>query len=61
MTPEQYVANSLMKVWFKNSHNDQEWLASEDGKAWSEISLLDAQVAVDAYREWVQKYGDDLK
>ncbi len=61
MTPEQYVADSLMKVWFKNSHNDQEWLESEDGKAWSEISLLDAQVAVDAYREWVQKYGDDLK
>lgn len=61
MTPEQYVANALMKVWFKNSHNDKEWLASEDGTAWSEISLLDAQVAVDAYQEWLHKYGDDLK
>lgn len=61
MTPEQYVANALMKVWFKNSHNDPEWLASEDGSAWKEISILDAQVAVDAYREWLQKYGDDLK
>lgn len=61
MTAEQYVAAALMKVWFKNSHTDQEWLASEDGQAWTEISQLDAQVAVDAYREWVQKYGDDLK
>ena len=61
MTAEQYVADALMKVWFKNSHNDPEWLASEDGSAWKEISLLDAEVAVDAYREWVKKYGDDLK
>lgn len=61
MTAEQYVAAALMKVWFKNSHTDQEWLASEDGQAWIEISHLDAQVAVDAYREWLQKYGDDLK
>lgn len=61
MTAEQYVAAALMKVWFKNSHTDQEWLASEDGQAWTEISYLDAQVAVDAYREWLQKYGDDLK
>lgn len=61
MTAEQYVAAALMKVWFKNSHTDQEWLASEDGQAWTEISQLDAQVAVDAYREWLQKYGDDLK
>ena len=61
MTPEQYVANALMKVWFKNSHNDPEWLASEDGKAWVEISLLDAEVAVDAHREWLKNYGDDLK
>lgn len=61
MTAEQYVAAALMKVWFKNSHTDQEWLASEDGQAWTEISHLDAQVAVDAYREWLQKYGDDLK
>ncbi len=50
-----------MKVWFKNSHNDPEWLASEDGSAWKEISLLDAQVAVDAYQEWLSIYGDDLK
>ena len=61
MSPEQYVANALMKVWFKNSHNDQEWLASEDGQAWSEISLLDAEVAVNAYQEWLRVYGDDLK
>lgn len=61
MTAEQYVADALMKVWFKNSHNDKEWLASEDGQAWLEISLLDAQVAVDAYQEWIKAYGDDLK
>jgi len=61
MTAEQYVANALMKVWFKNSHSDKSWLESEDGQAWSEISLLDAQVAVDAYREWLKNYGDDLK
>lgn len=61
MNPEQYVADALMKVWFKNKHTDQGWLESEDGKAWTEISHLDAQVAVDAYREWLQKYGDDLK
>lgn len=61
MTPEQYVANALMKVWFKKGHSDKEWLESDDGKAWLEISLLDAQVAVDAYQEWVRIYGDDLK
>lgn len=61
MTAEQYVANALMKVWFKNSHNDRSWLESEDGQAWSEISLLDAGVAVDAYQEWLNLYGDDLK
>lgn len=61
MTPEQYVANALMKVWFKKSHSDTEWLESDDGRAWTEIALLDAQVAVDAYRDWLQKYGDDLK
>lgn len=61
MTAEQYVASALMKVWFKNGHSDKEWLDSEDGKAWTEISHLDAQVAVDAYLEWLQKYGDDLK
>lgn len=61
MTPEQYVANALMKVWFKNSHNDKSWLESEDGKAWLEISLLDAEVAVNAYREWLKNFGDDLK
>ena len=61
MIAEEYVASALMKVWFKNSHNDKEWLASEDGQAWAEISLLDAQVAVDAYREWLRNYGDDLK
>lgn len=61
MTPEQYVANALMKVWFKKNHNDKEWLESEDGRAWVEISLLDAEVAVDAYIEWLKNYGDDLK
>ena len=61
MTPEQYVANALMKVWFKKSHNDSEWLASQDGQAWIEIALLDAEVAVDAYQEWLKIYGDDLK
>jgi len=50
-----------MKVWFKKNHNDKEWLESEDGRAWVEISLLDAEVAVDAYREWLKNYGDDLK
>lgn len=61
MSPEQYVANALMKVWFKNSHNDKDWLESEDGRAWLEISLLDAEVAVNAYREWLKNFGDDLK
>ena len=61
MTPEQYVANALMKVWFKKNHNDREWLEYEDGQAWVEISLLDAEVAVDAYKEWLKNYGDDLK
>lgn len=50
-----------MKVWFKKGHSDKEWLESDDGKAWLEIALLDAQVAVDAYQEWVRIYGDDLK
>jgi hypothetical protein len=52
VSPEQYVANALMKVWFKKRYNDKDWLESEDGKNWTEIALLDATVAVDAYKEW---------
>lgn len=54
MSPEQYVANALMKVWFKKNHNNKSWLESEDGRNWAEIALLDAAVAVEAYNEWLR-------
>lgn len=57
MRDYEYVANALMRVWFPKKHTDESWLQSEDGRSWSEISLLDAQVAVDAYKEFLdQKY-----
>lgn len=48
----EYVASKLMEAWFPKSHQNQEWLNSEDGRQWTEISLLDAQVAIDAYKEF---------
>lgn len=53
-----YAAEKLMKSWFPNSHSDQEWLKSGDGRSWQEIALLDAEVCINAYKEF---YGDDLK
>jgi hypothetical protein len=53
-----YVAAELMKAWFPRNHINQEWLDSDDGKNWTEIALLDAEVAVKAYQSY---YEDDLK
>lgn len=50
-----YVAAELMKAWFPKNHVNQEWLSSDDGKNWSEIALLDAEVAVNAYKEYLDK------
>jgi hypothetical protein len=61
MTEVQYVASALIKAWFPNRHNEQDWLISEDGQNWHEIALLDAAVAVDAFLKWQELNGDDLK
>jgi hypothetical protein len=46
-----------MKAWFPRSHSDSDWLNSEDGKNWAEIALLDAEIAINAYKEFLdQKY-----
>lgn len=52
MSLVNYVAAELMKAWFPRNHLDQGWLASDDGKNWTEIALLDAEVAVNAYNEY---------
>lgn len=44
-----------MKAWFPRNHVNQEWLDSDDGKNWSEIALLDAEVAINAYKEYLDK------
>lgn len=53
-----YVAEALMKAWFPKRYNDLEWMNTEDGKAWAEISLLDAEVAINAYKEYLEKKYD---
>jgi hypothetical protein len=61
MTEVQYVAAALMDAWFPKRHKDPEWILSEDGQNWNDIAMLDAAVAIDAYLDWLSKYGDDLK
>ena len=53
-----YVAEALMKAWFPRSHSDSDWLNSEDGKNWAEIALLDAEIAINAYKEFLDKKYD---
>ena len=53
-----YVAEALMKAWFPRSHSDSDWLNSEDGKNWTEIALLDAEIAINAYKEFLDKKYD---
>jgi len=50
-----HVAEALMKAWFPRSHSDPDWLNSDDGKNWSEIALLDAEVAITAYKDYLDK------
>ena len=50
-----YVAEALMKAWFPRNHNDSAWLNSDSGKGWAEIALLDAEVAINAYKEFLDK------
>lgn len=58
MSIVNHVASALMKAWFPRNHIDQDWLESDDGKNWTEIALLDAEVAIKAYESY---YEDDLK
>lgn len=55
MSATNYVASALMQAWFPRIHSDQSWLNSDDGRNWTEIALLDAQVSIDAYNEWLNK------
>lgn len=57
MTEVEYVAKALMKSWFPKRHSDKEWLDSDDGQNWEEISLLDAAVAIDAFIKWQEENG----
>lgn len=50
-----YVAEALMKAWFPRLHADPEWLNSDDGKNWVEIALLDAEVAITAFKDFLDK------
>lgn len=53
-----YVAAALMKAWFPKNHSNQEWLESEDGRNWTEIALMDAEVAINAQKEYLDnKYA----
>lgn len=61
MSQYNHVASALMRAWFPRSHMDQNWLSSDDGKNWTEIALLDAKIAIDAYEDWLLNNGDDLK
>lgn len=58
MTVREYVARELIKAWFPRRWDDESWASSQDGQAWIEISILDAEVAIKAYEEF---FGDDLK
>ena len=58
MTPVSavnYVAAALMKAWFPKNHTNQEWLDSEDGRNWTEIALMDAEVSIKAHKEYLDK------
>lgn len=55
MSPVNYVAAALMEAWFPKNHVNQDWLASDDGRNWTEIALMDAQVAINAYKEYLDK------
>ena len=55
MSPINYVAAALMKAWWPKNHINQEWLQSDDGKNWTEIALMDAEVAIKAYKEYLDK------
>lgn len=55
MSPVNYVAAELMKSWFPKNHVNQEWLNSEDGRNWTEIALMDADIAIKAYKEYLDK------
>ena len=58
MSAANYVAAALMEAWFPRSHVDQNWLSSDDGKNWTEIALMDAHVAINAYKEYLDnKYA----
>jgi hypothetical protein len=50
-----YVAEALMKAWFPRNHSDSDWLNSDDGKNWAEIALIDAETAIKAYKEYLDK------
>jgi hypothetical protein len=55
MSPANYVAAALMKAWWPKNHINRKWLESDDGKNWTEIALLDAQVSINAYKEYLDK------
>jgi hypothetical protein len=55
MSPANYVAAALMKAWWPKNHINQKWLESDDGKNWTEIALMDAQVSINAYKEYLDK------
>lgn len=58
MSLVNYVAAALMKAWFPKNHSNQEWLESEDGRNWTEIALMDAEVAISAQKEYLDsKYA----
>lgn len=52
MTELEYVALALMRSWFPTAYADKEWLASDDGYSWAEISMQDAETAIHALNEW---------
>lgn len=55
MTLLEYVSDSLIKNWFPKKCNDLDWIKSKDGQAWLEIAILDAQIAISAYKEYLDK------
>lgn len=47
-----FCANELMKSWFPSNYKNEDWLQSEDGTQWKEISILDATVVINAYEDY---------
>jgi len=45
----RFVADRLISKWFPRGHS-----SAQDADIWDEIALEDAEIAIDAYSEWLK-------